>query len=212
MKSEEKAIRGVYEHPAGSGVWWINYYANGQRHREKVGRKGDAIKLYRTRKSDALAGRKLPQLRNTKQTTVSDLIDLALQATEEHKDRRNYLSKAEIVRTDLGNRPASEVAPQEIENWLKSKFRTPATSNRYKAFISLCYRQGMRNGKVTSNPARLFSKRAESAGRIRYLSRDEYNRVCDAQAVPGTSAGVRCLSQYRNASLRAVFCNVVTVR
>ncbi len=34
-----KAARGVYEHPAGSGVWWIHYYADGKRHREKAGRK-----------------------------------------------------------------------------------------------------------------------------------------------------------------------------
>ena len=24
-------VKGVYEHPEGSGVWWINYYAQGQR-------------------------------------------------------------------------------------------------------------------------------------------------------------------------------------
>jgi integrase len=206
MKSQEKTVRGVYEHPAGSGVWWVNYYANGQRHREKVGRKGDAIKLYQTRKADALAGRKLPALRNTKQVTVSDLIDLALKATENHKDRRNYVSKAEIVRTDLGDRAASEVTPQEIADWLESRFKTPATSNRYKAFISLCYRQGMRNEKVSGNPARLFSKRRESAGRIRYLSREEYNRVCDAirklfpahlpEFVVSVNTGMRLTEQY----------------
>ena len=206
MKNEEKAVRGVYEHPADSGVWWVNYYANGQRHREKVGRKGDAIKLYQTRKADALAGRKLPVLRNTKQVTVSDLIDLALKATENHKDRRNYVSKAEIVRKDIGERPAADVTPQEIADWLESRFKTPATSNRYKAFISLCYRQGMRNEKVSGNPARLFSKRRESAGRIRYLSREEYNRVCAAirklftahlpEFVVSVNTGMRLTEQY----------------
>jgi integrase len=206
MKNTVKTIRGVYEHPAGSGVWWVNYYTNGQRHREKVGRKGDAIKLYQTRKADTLAGRKLPALRNTKQVTVSDLIDLALQATNNHRDRRNYVSKAEIVRAALGDRPASEVTPQEIADWLESRFKTPGTSNRYKAFISLCYRQGMRNEKVSGNPARLFSKRRESAGRIRYLSREEYNRVCDAirtkfpehlpEFVVSVNTGMRLTEQY----------------
>jgi len=38
-------MRGVYENPEGSGIWWIHYYAAGKRHREKVGRKSDAIKL-----------------------------------------------------------------------------------------------------------------------------------------------------------------------
>jgi hypothetical protein len=44
-----KSVRGVYEHPARSGVWWIHYYANGKRHREKAGRKSDAIALYQKR-------------------------------------------------------------------------------------------------------------------------------------------------------------------
>src|ERR1035438_3477849 len=82
----EAKTRGVYEHPSGSEVWWIHYYADGQRHREKVGRKSAAIALYQTRKADATAGRKLPTLRNTRGVTVSDLIDLALEATANHKD------------------------------------------------------------------------------------------------------------------------------
>lgn len=176
----EVKTRGVYEHPAGSDVWWIHYYADGKRHREKVGRKGDAIKLYQTRKADATAGRKLPTLRNTRGVTVSDLIDLALDAAANHKDRRNYVSKAAIVREALGERPAAEVSPQEVEQWLRSRCKSAATANRYKAFISLCYRQGERNGKVSSNPARLVQQQRESAGRLRFLTRKEYNRVCEA--------------------------------
>jgi hypothetical protein len=59
-------MRGVYENPEGSGIWWIHYYAAGKRHREKVGRKSDAMKLYQSRKADATAGRKLPELRDSK--------------------------------------------------------------------------------------------------------------------------------------------------
>jgi hypothetical protein len=68
-------VRGVYEHPAGSGIWLVHYHAEGKRHREKVGRKSDAIKLYQSRKADVVAGRKLPELRNSKVVTLSELID-----------------------------------------------------------------------------------------------------------------------------------------
>ena len=51
MKAE-KNPRGVFERPPGSGVWWVNYYVRGQQHREKVGRKSDAIALYQKRKAD----------------------------------------------------------------------------------------------------------------------------------------------------------------
>jgi phage terminase Nu1 subunit (DNA packaging protein) len=94
-------MRGVYENPIGSGIWWIHYYEAGKRHREKIGRKSDAIKLYQTRKADAAAGRKLPQLRNSKVVTISELIDDALEFTAQHKDNRNYKSKGEIVREAL---------------------------------------------------------------------------------------------------------------
>jgi hypothetical protein len=78
-------MRGVYENPVGSGIWWIHYYVGGKRHREKVGRKSDAIKLYQSRKADAAAGRKLPELRNTKVVTLSELIDDAIEFVAHHK-------------------------------------------------------------------------------------------------------------------------------
>src|SRR5580704_19705805 len=171
-------MRGVYENPLGSGIWWVHYYAAGKRHREKVGRKSDAIKLYQTRKADAAAGRKLPELRNSKVLTLSELIDDVLEFTAHHKDQRGYKSKGEIVRTALGSRPAAELTPQELERWLRTKCKTAATSNRYKAFISLCYREGIHNSKVTTNPARQVRHKREGSGRLRFLTRKEYDSLC----------------------------------
>src|SRR3984885_8942051 len=170
-------MRGIYEYPVDSGIWWIHYYAGGKRHREKVGRKSDAIKLYQSRKADAAAGRKLPELRNSKVLTLSDLIDDALEFTAHHKDQRGYKSKGEIVREALGSGPAAELTPQELERWLRARCKTAATANRYKAFISLCYREGIRNGKVSINPARLVRQRKEGTGRLRFLSLEEYDRL-----------------------------------
>ena len=157
-------MRGVYEHPEDSGIWWIHYYAAGKRHREKVGRKSDAIKLYQSRKADATAGRKLPELRDSKVVRFSELIDDALEFVIDHKDRRSYVSKAEIVRKAFGSTPAAEITPQELERWLRSHCKTPATANRYKAFISLCYREGVHNNKTTINPARQVRHRREVVG------------------------------------------------
>ena len=58
-----KPIRGVFEHPVDSGIWWINYYVEGRRHREKVGRRSDAVTLYQKPKTDARMGIKLPEIR-----------------------------------------------------------------------------------------------------------------------------------------------------
>lgn len=57
---------------------------------------------------------------------------------------------------------AEEIKPQEIDAWLTANTKTPATSNRYRALFSLVYREALRNGKVTSNPARLVRQRHEN--------------------------------------------------
>ncbi len=72
---------------------------------------------------------------------------------------------------------ASELTPQDIDAWL-SKRKSNATANRYKAFFSLVYREGVRNGKVQTNPARQIRQRREGTGRFRFLSHEEYEQLC----------------------------------
>jgi integrase len=126
--------------------------------------------------------------------------------TAHHKDNRSYKSKGEIVREALGSRPAADLTPQELERWLRSRCKTAATANRYKAFISLCYREGVRNGKASVNSARLVRQRKEGAGRLRFLSRDEYDRLHKviasrfpehlAEFVVSVHTGMRLSEQY----------------
>lgn len=179
-KREKVKHRGLFERPPGSGVWWVNYYENGKQRREKVGSKSAAIDLYRSRKDAIREGRKLPQLRSTRFISLAELIDDALEYVKGHKDLRNYESKAVIVKKALGARPAAEILPLDIERFLNGHCKTNGTYNRYRAFISLCYRQGLRNRKVTSNPARDTISKKESSGRYRFLDREEYNLLLDA--------------------------------
>lgn len=51
---------GIFEKEPGSGIWWIRYKIDRIEKREKVGRRGDAIKLYQLRRADAIRGVKLP--------------------------------------------------------------------------------------------------------------------------------------------------------
>jgi integrase len=134
------------------------------------------------------------------------LIDDVLEYVADHKDKRSYISKAGIVRKALGSRPAAEVTPQELERWLRSRFRTSATTNRYKAFVSLCYREGIHNGKVTINPARQVRHRREGSGRLRFLIREEYDRLYKiieerfperlAEFIISVKTGMRLSEQY----------------
>jgi len=176
-KTEEK-VRGVFERPDGSGVWWIVYYADGVRHREKVGRRSDAIKLYGIRKADALRGKKLPELQPSKVVRFGDLSAMALEHAKTHlKSAIDYVTKDAVLRTPFGERSADSVTPQEIDQFLSKHCKTAATANRYRAYFSLCYRLGMENGKTAINPARLVRMRTEHNARLRFLSREEYGTL-----------------------------------
>ena len=108
---------------------------------------------------------------------------------------------------DFDERKAEAVKPQEIDAWLTANTRTPATSNRYRALFSLIYREALRNGKVTSNPARLVRQRHEDNGVIRWLMEEEETRLRAVIAehysdhlpelVIGLEMGMRLSEQFR---------------
>jgi integrase len=177
---KKASARGLFERPAGSGCWWINYYVDGKQHREKVGRRGDALALYQKRKADSRRKLKLPELVPGKVITFGHLSDMAVNHAETHlKSLEHYKTKDSILREPFGERPAAEITPQQINEWLTKHCKTPATANRYRAFMSLAYRLGMENGKADSNPARLVRLRAENNARLRFLSREEYKKLLD---------------------------------
>jgi integrase len=174
MPRKQAKVRGVFERPEGSGIWWIHYHdADGKRRREKVGRKGDAIDLYRKRKSDARSGIKLPTNLRAKGIRFKELaVSILTFSAIHHKDRRNVKSRVKQLLPDFGERVAENIKPADIDNWLAANTNTPGTANRYRALFSLIFREALRNGKVSSNPARLVRQRHENS-RIRYLKADE---------------------------------------
>ena len=86
--------------------------------------------------------------------------------------RHRSLNRLAIRLRDVGKRgqpPRLNAGPVPLHD--------PAQQNRYKAFVSLCYREGVRNGKVAVNPARLVRQRKEGTGCLRFLSREEYDAL-----------------------------------
>jgi integrase len=173
-----KKARGLMERPPGSGVWWINYYVGGKQHREKVGRRSDAVALYQKRKSEARITKKAPELLPGKVVTFGHLMQDAVEYAKTHsRTLPDYKWKQRALTDPFGSRTAADITPQDIDKWLTGNCKTPATANRFKAFFSLCYRLGMENGKIAVNPARLVRTRIEDNADDRYLSREEYGRL-----------------------------------
>jgi site-specific recombinase XerD len=173
--------RGVFEREPGSDIWWIRYYSGGRERREKVGRRGDAIKLYQVRKTDALRGVKLPTNMKNKGLKFGVIGKEAIDWYIEHgrKDVRSFRIRMNIILSDFGERIADEIKPSEIDDWLKAHDWAPATKNRYKNVFGKTFKIAFADGKVTSNPARLVEQRPEKNARLRFLS-DEEEKVLRA--------------------------------
>jgi site-specific recombinase XerD len=148
--------------------------AEGKRHREKVGRKGDAIRLYHQRKADALAGRKLEKPLRQRERTFREFADHAIEYAKKHKaNPADDEQKIGVLVWEFGDRPAASLTQQELATFLESRQTSPATFNRYRATLSMIYREAIRNGWAEKNPARLIRAKKEGSGRIRFLSDEE---------------------------------------
>jgi integrase len=175
--------RGIYEKQPGSAIYWVRYAdATGRIRREKAGTKGMANKLYLKRKMEALQGEKLPETIRRKAVLFRELIeDAVVYAREHHRTDRKRDYRADTLIDLLGARPANSITPQEIDRQLSRTARerewAPASYNRFKAFVSLAFRLGIENSKLTVNPARFVRRRREDNARVRWLTADEETKL-----------------------------------
>jgi hypothetical protein len=146
-----KPIKGVYEMPAESGIWWINYYIEGRRFREKVGRRSDAVTLYQRRKTDARMGVKMPEVRARRAVLFEEIAADALVYSKEHKASypgdRSTVGKLLPV---FGKVPLDDITPQTIKAYLDTRDDlTKTTINRYRGTISMIFQEAIRRFFVT---------------------------------------------------------------
>ena len=179
-----REIRGIFEREKGSGIWWIRWTDSaGNKRREKVGRRSDAITLLAKRKTEKLRQSKLPETIDNA-TLFSELLDDALehsQATNGERSTRELELKINRLRPDWGDRRATEITKQEIVRWLQSEAVkrdwTVATANRWQACFSLVFRVALDNQKIAVNPASRIRRKAENNQSIRFLTIAEERRI-----------------------------------
>jgi hypothetical protein len=140
-----------------------------------VGRRGDALKLYQLRKTDALRGVKMPNNLKHKGPRFKVIGQDAIDWYIEHgrKDVRSFRIRMNIILKDFGERVAEEITPADIDAWLSARKCAPATKNRYKNVFGRTFKNALASGKVSSNPARLVEQRPEKNARVRFLSEAE---------------------------------------
>jgi integrase len=165
------------------GVWWVDYYASGQRKRERV---GSSYKLAQDvlskRKAEIAEGRYFPERR--KQTiTFKEMAEKYWAMHGQYLKSKSWRYMLVIVLKAIGDRQAGDITAgelQELYNQLREK-TSVANAIRYmtlvKSIFSRCIEWSMFYG---DNPTLKVKLGQVDNHRLRYLSVDEMQRLLAA--------------------------------
>jgi integrase len=176
---ERSKVRGVYEQPPGSGVWWIQYFEHGRRHREKIGPRALAIAVREKRRTEIREGRYFPNLRR-RAVLFEDLLAEYREAKrregkEVQRGEYGYLRLLDA----FGGRRADAVTARDVEAFRDQLQETlaPASVVRHLTLLRAIFNRAVRDGLISSLPTRNVRWPKENNKRVRCLSEDEEARL-----------------------------------
>ena len=176
--------RGVFERPPDSGVWWVRYTdEHGRLHREKVGPKGLAKKVYEKRKTEVAERRFFPERIRQRDVLLRDVItDYLERAESKLRHFYHYQRYGRYWKRVLGGKGLRQILPADIERYVASRVTEvkPATVNRELAFLKRVFNVAIADNKAEANPVCRVKFFRENNKRVRFLSDEEEARLRQA--------------------------------
>lgn len=182
-RSRERRQRGIFQRPKASGVWWVRYHdENGREHREKVGPKALALKVYQKRKNEIAERRFFPERIRRREVLLKDAVAAFLRDHVEGRLRnaKHYRRYGELWTRALGTRALRQILPGDIARYIAQRQQdgmAPATVNRELAFLKRLYNVAIGDELAESNPVKAVRLFKENNARVRFLTEDEENAL-----------------------------------
>lgn len=164
-----------------NGNYFIDYYANGRRIREKIGKsKTLAENVLRKRKLQ-IAENKFLDIRKRKKVKFEDFARdyMELHAKPNNKAWRSVLYHMNILKRFFAGKYLSEITTQMVVEFKAKRLKevSPATFNRGLSSLKSMFNRAIEWGKATENPAARVKKVPENNRRVRYLEKNEIKRL-----------------------------------
>ena len=176
-RNSKRRTRGVFERPKGSDIWWVRYAdENGRLHREKVGPKGLALKVYTKRKNEIQERRFFPERIRQRDVLLKDMIDDYLKrAKGTLQSYRDCARHAERWKSIFRGKTLAQIVPGDVERYVAKRIAevAPASVNRELAFLKHLFNVAIADGKADTNPVRSVKLFKENNKRVRFLSEEE---------------------------------------
>lgn len=162
-------------------AWWIDYRANGRRHREKIGPS-------KVMAENALAKRKTEIIENKffdiKRACTIRFEDFAKEFFELHsKVNKKSWDRDEVLIKHLNkafkDKFLLEITPMAVEQYKNERRQVvaPATVNREVACLKCILNKAVEWNKIKDNPIRNIKLFRENNSRVRFLEKEEIAKL-----------------------------------
>ena len=153
---------------------------HGKRHREKVGPKALAAKVYQKRKNEIQERRFFPDRLRRRHYLLSGVIDDYLKRIKDKlRGFRHCERYGRTWKTVFSGRTLAQILPGDVERYVAQRRQevAPATVNRELSFLRRVYNVAIKDEKADTNPVRPEAFFRENNQRVRFLTNDEESRL-----------------------------------
>ncbi len=161
--------------------YYIDYYANGRRIREKIGAsKTLADNVLRKRKL-AIAENRFLDIKKQNKIKFEELADMYLELhSKPHKrSHKSDISNTRRLKEFFGGKHLYEITPLLVEKFKTERIKkvSHVSTNRQTALLKHMLTKAVEWGKISDNQIAKVKLYKESNGRLRYLDKEEIEKL-----------------------------------
>ena len=163
-------------------AYWIDYYVNGRRKREKVGSSKSLAKAALRKRLTQVAEGKFLDIKKEAKILFRDFAAEYLEVYAKHNKRSWKNSDVGIIKSlnvQMGGKYLYEITVLDVEKYKREKGKTlaPATVNRHLALLKCIFNKAIDWNKASNNPVSRVDLFQEDNSRVRFLSQEEINQL-----------------------------------
>ncbi len=163
-------------------IWYIDYYANGRRMREKVGTSAKLADIVLQKRKVQIAEGRFLDVKKVYKVKFEDFADeyLEVHCKSNNKAwRKSDQPNLGSLKKYFSGRYLHEITPEDIERYRTERIKkvTKSTVNRILNCLSSMYNRAIEWGKAEYNPVSKVKLYRVPEKRIRYLEREEIEKL-----------------------------------
>lgn len=165
-----------------NGNWFIDYYANGKRKREKIGTSKSLAETVLKKRKVEIAENKFLDIKKEQKIKFEDFANEYLEVHCKSNNKSWYKSdyfNLKSLKQYFTGKYLHEITPKDIEQYRAERIKevSKATVNRVLNCLSSLYNRAIEWGKATDNPMTKVKPFKVANKRIRYLEKEEIDKL-----------------------------------